>query len=480
VIWRGIRLLASLAAVAVLTWMGRVLIPVNATTAGFAYLLLVLSIASTWGFLEAAIASIAATFAFNLNFLPPVGTLTIADPQNRIALLSFLATAWIASRLSTEAKRRAEESLARQQDVERLYTFSRAILLIDKPDPFPNQLVRKLAEIFELSAVVLFERRADEFYRAGPSDFEGLDDQLRAAALQGTSFADPEQQRTITAIRLGSEPIGALALQGRPMPDSVLQGIGNLVAIGLERARAQVLESLVEAARQSEKLRTTLLDAMAHEFKTPLTSVLAATSALLSDPQQSFETRMELLKIADEEGRRLKELIGDTVEMARLDAADIRVQAELTNMDEMVREVVGAMRLEIDDRPVRVECDGRPPAIPVDRRLVSLAIRQLLNNALKYSPSERPIILSVHNGDGMITIDVTDHGPGIPVQEQHRVFERMYRSPSVEKKIPGSGLGLSIAQSIARAHNGDLSVTSRPGATTFRMTFPAVIDGGRK
>ena len=133
--------------------------------------------------------------------------------------------------------------MARQKDLERLYTFSRAILLIDSTDPFPKQLVQKLASVFELSAVVLYERRTEEFYRAGPSDFEGLDDQLRDAALQGTSFADTQRDRVITAVRLGSEPIAGLAMQGVQMPDAVLQGIANLVAIGLERARAQDLTS---------------------------------------------------------------------------------------------------------------------------------------------------------------------------------------------------------------------------------------------
>src|SRR5262249_41306713 len=202
-------------------------------------------------------------------------------PQNWIALFSFLTTALVAGRLSTEAKRRALDAMSRQRDVERLYTFSRSILLIDKTEPFPKQLVRKLADVFELTAVVLYERRTEEFYRAGPSDFEGLDDQLRHAALRGTSFADVQHRRTITAVRLGAEPIAGLALQGEQMPDAVLQGISNLVAIGLERARAQDLEAQVEAASQSEKLRTTLLDAMAHEFKTPLTSVIGATTALL-------------------------------------------------------------------------------------------------------------------------------------------------------------------------------------------------------
>lgn len=472
------RLLLSLAGVIFITVTGYSLIPVNATTIGFAYLLLVLIVASLWGFFEASLASIAATLTFNFFFLPPVGRFTIADPQNWVALFSFLTTALIASRLSAEAKGRALDAIARQQDLERLYTFSRAILLIDNTEPFPKQLVRKLAELFELSAAVLYERRAEEFYRAGPSDFDGLEDQLRDAALQGTSFTDAPHNRVITAVRLGSEPIAGLALQGTQMPDAVLQGIANLVAIGLERARAQDLASQIEAARQSERLRTTLLDAMAHEFKTPLTSVMAATTALLANPDQTAESKTELVKIADEEARHLKELIDDAVEMGRLDTANIRVHTEPSNIGEIVREVVDSMRNVIDGRPVNIVCDEHPPSIAIDRRLLKLAIKQLLDNALKYSPPDTPVTIRVYNGSG-VTVAVTDCGKGIPVPEQGRVFERLYRSPSVQKQIPGSGLGLSIAQNIVRAHHGDLIVTSRPGETTFQLTLPADQKGGQ-
>jgi two-component system sensor histidine kinase KdpD len=466
-----VRLLVSLAGVFVVTWTGYSLVPVNATTAGFGYLLLVLIVASVWGFVEASVTSIAATLTFNFFFLPPVGRFTIADPQNWVALFSFLTTALIASRLSAEVKRRALDAVARQQDLERLYTFSRAILLIDHTEPFPKQLVRKVAEIFELSAVVLYERSSEEFFRAGPADFDGLEDHLRDVALQGTTFTDAQRNRIITAVRLGSAPIAGLALQGAQMPDVVLQGIANLVAIGLERARAQDLASQVEAARQSEKLRTTLLDAMAHEFKTPLTSVMAATTSLLANPDQPAESRAELLKIADEEANHLKDLIDETVEMGRLDTAEIRIHTELSDVGEIVREVVASMRNEIDGRPVNVVCDDHP-SISIDRRLVKLAVKQLVDNALKYSPPDTPVTVRVHNGTG-VTVAVTDYGKGIPVQEQTRIFERLYRSPSVQSQIPGSGLGLSIAQSIVRAHHGNLTLTSRPGETTFRLTLPA-------
>jgi two-component system sensor histidine kinase KdpD len=472
---RALRLSASLAGVVLLTFAGYRLLPVNATTIGFAYLLLVLLVASLWGFLEASVASIAATLTFNFFFLPPVGRFTIADPQNWVALFSFLTTALIASRLSGEVKRRALDAVERKQDLERLYTFSRAILLIDNTEPFPKQLVRSLAGIFELNAAVLYERRGEEFYRAGPLDFDGLDDQLRDSALQGTSFTDTQQNRIIMAVRLGSEPIAGLALQrssaGAQMPDAVLQGIANLVAIGLERARAQDLASQIEAAQRSEKLRTTLLDAMAHEFKTPLTSIMAATSALLADLDRPLESKTELLKIADEEARHLNELIDDAVEMGRLDTANIQLDTEPSNVAGLVREVVASMHSVIDGRPLNMVCDEHAPAARVDRKLVKLAIKQLLDNALKYSPPDTPVTVRIHNGDG-VTVEVTDRGKGIPVPEQSRVFERLYRSPSVQHQIHGSGLGLSIAQNIARAHHGDLMVDSRPGETTFRLTFP--------
>jgi two-component system sensor histidine kinase KdpD len=476
---RALRLLASLAGVAVLTYAGYRILVLNATTQGFAYLMLILIIASTWGFVEASIASLAATLTFNFYFFEPIGTFRIEDPRNWVALFSFLTTSLIASRLSTEAKQQAREALARQQDVERLYTFSRAILLIDDSEPFPKQLVLKLAAVFELGSAVLYDRRSEEFHRAGPLEFEGLDEQLRDAALQGTTFADPQHNRVITAVRLGSQPIAGLALQGAQMPDAVLQGVANLVAIGLERARAQDLASQVEAARQSEKLRATLIDAMAHEFKTPLTSIKAATTALLADPNRSPESRNEMIKIADEEAEHLTELIDNAVDLARLDTAEIHLQPEPANITEIVNEVVASMRPRIEDRTVTVRCEEPCLAMAVDQSLVKLAIKQLLDNALKYSPPDTPISIRVYDGAGAVSVDVTDYGPGIPVQEQSRIFDRLYRSPSV-RQVTGSGLGLNIAQGIARAHQGDLTVTSRPGETTFRLTIPVKARGDQR
>ncbi len=475
---RTLRTLAGLGSVALVTFVGARVVPVNAATIGFAYLLTVLIIAATWGFGEALVCAVAATLGYNYFFLPPVGTWTIADPQNWIALFAFLASALIASRLSAQARRRAVEAIASRQEVERLYTFSRAILLSSRDEPFPTQLVRHLAAAFELDAVVLYHRRDGRFYRAGAADFEGLDDQLREVALHGAPIANLGASRTINAIRLGSEPIGSLALQGPGMPDSVLQGIANLVAIGLERAAAQELAHQVEAARQSERLRTTLIDAMAHEFKTPLTLVKGATSSVLSGGHPLSPEAREQLTIADEEAEHLRELIDNAIEMARLDTTHIDVRLEISGIEAIVREVVVSMKSEIDGRPVEVSADPGLRPVPVDRRLVRLALKQLLDNALKYSPSGTPVVIRVGGNGENVYVDVANQGAAIPPEDLARIFDRFYRAERIRNQIPGSGLGLTIASSIARAHRGELTVSSRLGETTFRLSLPYEPPGG--
>jgi two-component system, OmpR family, sensor histidine kinase KdpD len=470
---RIFRFVASIAGAAIITLVATSLIPVNASTVGFAYLLYVLIVASTWGFVEATAASIVATVAFNFFFLPPVGTLTIADPHNWVALVAFLATALIAGRLSTAAKRRTMDALQRQQDLERLYTLGRAILLIDSNEPFAKQLTQRVADTFELTAVSLYEPRSGEIYRAGPADFNGTDSQLHEAALQGTAFADLERKRLITAVRLGAKPIASLALEGRPMSDSVLQSIANLIAIGLERAKAQELAHEVEAARRSERLRTTLIDAMAHEFKTPLTSIRAATTALLTDPDHPPPNSARILKIADEEAAYLGELIDNALDMAHLDSERIDLDLQVASLGDAVQEVIASMKSKIGDRQVDVVRDDQLPLVPFDPRLMKLAIKQVVDNALKYSPARTPIRIRAVRTNGSLAIEVTDQGKGISDQEQARIFERFYRSPSIEERIPGSGLGLSIAYRILQAHGGGLTVRSHPGETTFTLLLPS-------
>ena len=471
---RSVRVLSALCGVVLVTFLGYKVIPVNATTVGFAYLLVILIIASAWGFLEAALASILGTLVFNFFFLPPVGTFTIADPQNWVALSSFLATAIIASRLSAKAEARASEAIERQRDLERLYAFSRAMLLIDKSAPFGQQLIEKLEQTFDLTAVVLYERQNGNFYCIGIPGAEGIADALRSAAATIGYSPQDEAGYMIVGVSRGSEPLASVALRGVTMSEPVLQGLANLVAIGLERAQAQELAQQVEATRQSEQLRTTLIDAMAHEFKTPLTLIRATTTSLLANPDTPAERRNEQLAIADEEAEHLRDLIDDALEMARLDTTRIEIHPEFANLNDTLQDVLASMRGDIEEHSVKVISDPSLPSTPFDKRLMKLAIRQLLDNALKYTEAETAVELSAQVKDGVQIVEVTDYGQGIPPDEQSRVFERFYRGPSVKSQIPGSGLGLSIANGIVRAHKGELRVLSRPGQTTFRITIPVL------
>ena len=262
------------------------------------------------------------------------------------------------------------------------------------------------------------------------------------------------------------------------MPDAVLQGVGNLVAIGIERARAQDLAHQIEAARQSEQLRTTLIDAMAHEFKTPLTLIKGATTSVLAGRDRLSESTREQLTIADEEAEHLRELLDNAIEMARLNTAHIDVHLEVSNIEKIVHEVAISMQTEIDGRPLEIVAAEGVPLVPLDRRLVKLALKQVLDNALKYSPPDSAVAIRVRANGQAVFIDVTDHGAGISPEDNARIFERFYRGRSVRNRIPGSGLGLNIAYSIMQAHHGDLTVTSQPGETTFRMTLPVDQIGG--
>ena len=187
---RALRSVMSLLAVGAVTVGGRHIVPDSPTTVGFMYLLVVLIIASTWGFVEAAVAAVAGALCFNYYFFPPLGTLTIADPLNWIALLSFLITALITSRLSAKAEQRARDAMDRQKDLERLYSFSRAILLVEGTESFPREMIGRLTEIFDLEGVLLYDRRTADVHRAGPAEDPDIDERIRDAALGGGSYVD--------------------------------------------------------------------------------------------------------------------------------------------------------------------------------------------------------------------------------------------------------------------------------------------------
>lgn len=462
-----------LCAVAAVTYLCFRLLDVNATTAGFVYFLVVLFTAARWGLTEALIASFTAVICFNFFFLPPVGTLTIADPQNWVALAAFLATAITASQLSTAAKKQALEATARQRDMERLYSVSRSILLLDSSSVVEQQLVTQVARVFGARGLTLYIRDSNEVHRSGPEDIEGIDDWLRESARRGTHFRDSARGLTVTAIRLGADPIGSLALLGLEISDGALQGLAGLIAIGIERAKVQKQAGEVEAARRGDELRSTLLDAIAHEFKTPLTSIKAAASTVLSGAIADAAQRRDLLTVIDEETDRLSGLVTDAIEMARLDRRKIALQPDWQAPRDLLARALEDRRAALEPRRIQLSADGDLPNLRVDQDLMRLAFRQLIDNAAKYSPAGSPIELSAASEGDQMLFKFRDHGPGIPPSERIRIFERFYRSPVTRHSVPGAGLGLAIAQDIVEAHGGNIRVQSpEDGGALFVVALP--------
>jgi two-component system sensor histidine kinase KdpD len=467
--WLGVvRFAVAVGVVFLITALYTLGLQVNPTTVALSYLIAILLVATTWGLAEAMTASVVAVLCFNFFFLPPVGTLTIADPQNWVAFVAFLVTSIVASQLSGRARRRELDAAARQRDLERLYALSRALLLAEGGATTPGSIARHVADAFELQVVGVYDQRADVSAWAGAQERPDLDGRMREVARRGASFSDPSGI-AITSIQLGGAPVGSVALSEHRLSDTVLQSVANLVAIGLERSRAVEATARAEAARESSELRATVLDALAHEFKTPLTALKVASGDLLTTESSSPRTK-ELAAIIDEEADRLGALVTDAVHMLRIDAGDFVVRPGRYRLATVVDAALKRFEHHLDGHHVVNHVPG-DLEIDADRDLLSLALRQLLDNAIKYSPSTSAIEIAARAGDD-IELVVRNSGSTIPDRDRARLFERFYRGASAGH-IAGTGMGLAIVQQIARAHGGAVLVTSTPQeGTAFTLSFP--------
>lgn len=474
------RLAAVVAAVAAVTLLFFRVIPVNATTAGFAYLVTILIVASGWGLVEGIAASVLSMLCFNFYFLPPVGAFTIADPQNWIALVAFLAAATLASQLSNRARRRTLDALASQKEMERLYAFSRGILLADSGQDAARQMTREMARIFELEAVALYSRHDGRTYYAGEGEWEGFEEKLKETALQGGSSSEAATRTFVAAIRLGGSTIGALAMRGASFSDAALQSICNLAAIGLERVRAQEAANRAQVARQSDQLKSTLLDAIAHEFQTPLTSIRAAATELVAGPAIEAEAQRELLRVIDEESDRLSRLVTEAIQMTRIETGKVRLNRTTGQAAELVKSVLDKMEERMEGRAVEVKTPPGLPEISVDLEMMEMALRQLIDNALKYSAPGTPLTIEAREDGGGVIVSVADRGPGIPEHEQTRIFEKFYRRREGSNEVTGSGMGLAIAREIVHAHGGEIWVDSKLGeGSRFSISLPGAAEAAR-
>jgi two-component system sensor histidine kinase KdpD len=446
----------------------------NHTTVALSFLLVVLFTAAAWGLVESVVASLAAMICFNVFFMPPVGTVTIADPQNWLALFVFLATALVASKLSDTAGKRAVESERRRRETERLYSLSRMILMsAGDLGRTANDIVLRIQQVFDFRGVILFDSGVSRYFTAGEEPSSIAREALADVARRGDLVRALEDDLSIVPLSLGGKPFGSLALAGHPISDGALQATANLAALALERARNQDLAARAELSRQTEEFKSTLLDAVAHELKTPLTVIKAAVSSVLSSPQDLSATQTELLTVVDEETDHLGRMVREAIHMARIEAGKLQLNRKQIRLDRLVRTALDDFTSGLEGRCVDIQSPDGLPEVSADEELVQLVIRQYLDNALKFSPAGSPLLVRLHARRGQVEFMVEDKGIGIPESELPFVFDRYFRGRSVQESAEGTGIGLSIARDIISAHAGKVRVESEPGVgSRFYFTLP--------
>jgi len=464
----------AMGTIAIVVLAYRRLPDVNPTTVALTFLLVVLVVASRWGLTIATTTAIVATLAFNYFFLPPIYTFTVADPQNWIALLAFLISAILASRLSERARRETLNATRRRKEVERLYALSQQLLATENVMELLNSIPQYVCDAFGLTAAAMYLPKRKEVYRTGFDHPELSAEQLECVSGRGELVVDKEKQLCFVPLRIGVKPVGSLGLEGGVLSRETLEAVGSLIAISIERAGAVETLTRAEASRESERLRSALLDSVTHEFRTPLTSIKASVTTLLSTPDFDPAARRELLTVIDEETDRLNRLVGEAAEMAQLDAQQVELRRELHQVSEVVEAALEKSKQALAGREVKWQIAQELPPIRVDLERIAEVLVQLLENAAKYSPADTPITISAETAGKMVCFSIADRGPGIDDMEQSLIFEKFYRGKDQRYRVQGTGMGLAIAKAIVEAHGGTLGVTSQLGSgSVFHFTVPA-------
>jgi two-component system sensor histidine kinase KdpD len=446
---------------------------VNATTVGFVFLLAIL-VASTRFELRVLIAMcIAATMAYDFFFLPPVGTFNINDPQDWVALGAFLITAVIGCRISTSERRQAEEATNGRLEIEKLYALSSRLLGAKDPVNVVESIPSHIVDSFALESAALHLSVTQRTFCSG-TDLPSKEMQLlKAAASLGHVQIAADRKVSFAPVRLRDSVAGSIALCGPAPTGETLEAVAAIVGLAIERADAIQQVSKIEAARESERLKSVLLDAITHDFRTPLTSIKISVTGLLEDLEFNRQQRKELLTIIDEECDRINHLVGEASEMARLESHEVRLELGSHSVGELIPSAIEDCTDVTPAREIRLEVKHHDSRLLVDFSLAKKVLIHLITNAHLYSPPGQPITLATERRGDFLTISVADKGPGIEDAEIGQIFEKFYRGKNQRYRVKGTGMGLPIAKAIVETHGGTISAVSRAGqGSIFSFSLP--------
>ena len=460
------------------------------TDVAMVFLLGVALAAARYGRGPTVFASFLSIALFDFCFVPPRFTFAVSDARYLLTFAVMLGIALVISALTLRIRAQAETARLRERSTAALYAMSRELAATRSQVDLIGTATRHLAASFGAEVVMLLRGPAGrvEVAAGAPAGF-ALDEKERSVAQWvfehgrvaglGTATLPAARAQYLPLVAasgtvgvLGVRPVDPASFQ-EPGVQGLLRAFAGQSALALERdilaQRAQQEQIEIEA----ERLRTALLSSLSHDLRTPLGAITGAVSSLLEEEGAlSAPTRRELLQAILQEAQRMNRLIGNLLDMIRVESGALEVQKEWQPLEEVVG--VALIRLEdrLRGRPVHVSLPSDLPLVPLDGVLIEQVFVNLLENAARYTPAGTPIEISATDLGGAVRIDVADRGPGLQTGEESRIFEKFYRAPETSPQA-GIGLGLTICRGIVTAHGGRIWAENRDdGGAVFRFTLP--------
>lgn len=460
----------------------------NPTIVALSFLLVVLVVAAVSTRRVAVATSLMAFVCFNFFFLPPVGTLTIADPQNWVALFALLSVSIVASHLSSQVRRRAQEAAARRDELARLFDLTRDILLTPDTADAVALIAQYIARRFGLKGVTICLPEPPGWQRhSSPEHIVEIDtrqlDAILAAARGRLEF--DAQERTyaghvrvpmrdgtsvwLVPLRVTTQPIGVLALQGEELDPGTADAIAGVTAIAIERTHLLEERREAEVVRRGAELKSALLASLSHDLKTPLTAVTVAASNL-DALWLTADQRHEQADIVRMELARLNRLFQDIVDMARIETNAVTAELEWVQPSEIIEAAAHQVERTVARHNVQIDAGTDKSLVRLDPRLTSAALAHLLENAGQYSPPGSTISVGVALSSDELHIAVRDRGVGVAPHDLDHVFERFYRGADAKQQCFGTGMGLAITRGLLAAEGGRVWAENHPdGGATFTI-----------
>jgi two-component system, OmpR family, sensor histidine kinase KdpD len=437
------------------------------------YLLVVLLSSLSGELVSSAFVAVLAAASLDYFFVTPLFSFTVSNPLNILALVSFLVTGLIVATLVSRVRAEAKVAKLQKERLDRLYRLAQQLLAMEPEMVVGTRFLEPFQGIFGLTAACIFDPVTGEVHTVGPAR-RGLVERTREAYIFEQDFDDREVGIAARRLQVRGRITGAIGFEGLEDPELTAGPLVALATTLQERTRAFRDASDSAAAAQVEIYRTAILDALAHEFKTPLATILAAAGGL-GEAGPLGAGQKEMAETIETEAARLGNLTSRLLHIARLDREDVHPQMEAMTLTPLIVQTVSQYSRIPSDRRITLEQRDEQFEVVADPELLRLAFSQLLDNACKYSLPGSAVTVRMERHASYIAIKVSNNGSSIPLGEHHRIFERFYRGTEARRFTSGSGLGLYVARKIALAHSGALELEnarSSPNCVTFCLSIP--------